>query len=393
MSNKLSLFLIFLCCFFAAAPSMADSKNPANHPFRAAWVTTVANTDWPSSPYLNAQQQQEEFIELLDGLQALGFNAVIVQVHPLADAFWPSKTEPWSFYLTGQQGKDPGYNPLAFMIEQTHKRNMEFHAWFNPYRVQHLNKIPLAANHPANLHPKWLIQYDQRIYYNPALPQVRQHIVDVVREVVQNYDVDAIHFDDYFYPYPAKKYFIRLPFPDRKDYKRFGQGLSKADWRRENVNILIRDIHQMIKQEKPHVKFGISPFGVWRNQEADPTGSATRGISNYDDIYADTRTWMANGWIDYIVPQLYYPFDDANTPFDTLLDWWIAETNKFPSVTLYIGLGTYQTFFWTDSKELEKQIDMLRQKKVAGEVHFTASSILQHPYVLRRIKRAYGLTD
>ncbi len=349
--------------------------------FRGAWVSSVYNLDWPSTKGLGVEQQKAEYIKLLDDLQDAGINAVIVQVKPAADALYPSKHAPWSEYLTGVQGKSPGYNPLEFMIEETHSRGMEFHAWFNPFRITTgTNKTDkLASNNIAKLKPEWVIEYDNKLFLNPGLPEVRAYVKNTVLEVVKNYDVDAIHFDDYFYPYPDSK---KSDFPDEATYKIYGKAYkNKADWRRHNINAMIKDISVSIKNTKPNVKFGISPFGVWRNASVDPKGSDTKAyITSYDKLYADTRYWAYTGWIDYIVPQIYWNIGFAAADYEKTLKWWANEMEGKP-VELYIGQALYKVGTeegtWQDPNELPNQILMNRQyDTVKGSIYFR-SKLLQ----------------
>lgn len=363
-------------------PSVFDGYRavPLPKDMRGAWIASVANIDWPSKPGLPADAQKKEFTDLLDTLKKLGFNTVFVHVRPTADTMWPSKLEPWSYYLTGQQGQapEPYYDPLAFMIRETHKRGLAFHAWFNPFRVLHEPNVRLAKNHPAYQHPEWIISYGGKKYYNPALPEVRAHVINVILETVRHYEIDGVHLDDYFYPYPVKKDGKNVPFPDNASYKKYGQGRSLADWRRDNVNQFVKALSFAVKAEKPDVAFGISPFGVWRNTSKDPTGSPTRAFSAYDDgLYADSRSWIENGWIDYVIPQLYWPFSHKAAPYGVLLNWWSQEIQRNPSVKLYIGLGTYKHGEeWKDLKELEKQLSALQKTPgVSGAVHFSAIRI------------------
>ena len=263
--------------------------------FRGAWIASVANIDWPSKPGLPAAEQQQQFILLLDKLKALGCNAVIVQIRPVCDAFYNSKIEPWSHYLTGRQGEAPTpyYDPLVFMVDEAHKRNMEFHAWFNPYRALMDSKVNNnPPSHITRRHPEWTISYGGKTYLDPGIPEVREYVTSVISDVVKRYDIDAVHLDDYFYPYrvPGK------PFGDAKTYARFGNGKSLDDWRRDNVSLFIAMLNNSIKQIKPTMKLGISPFGVWRNKSKDPDGSETHGgQTNYDDLYADVVLWMQKG--------------------------------------------------------------------------------------------------
>jgi len=275
------------------------------------------------------------FTNLLDGFQKTGINVVLFQVRPEADAWYASSLEPWSRYITGIQGKDPGWDPLAFMVEECHKRNIDIHAWLNPYRVRTSPSKTLAPNHIYFRHPEWFINYGQYIWFDPGNPECRQFIKDVVRDIVKRYDIDAIHMDDYFYPYPI----VESQFDDSKSFNAYGlkKGFNqnqKADWRRENVNILIQDLHQSIHKTKPWVIFGISPFGIYRNKKRDQSGSLTNGLSNYDDLFADVLYWLQKGWVDYNIPQLYWEIGHKAADYQILIDWW--SKNNF-GVPLYIG--------------------------------------------------------
>ena len=278
------------------------SFSQPNSEFRGVWIATVDNIDWPHKGVYTAYSQKLDFIRQLDMHKQNGMNAVIVQVRPSADAFYPSALEPWSEWLTGKQGRSPSpyYDPLQFMIEETHKRGMEFHAWLNPYRANYdVRSASIASNHITKIHPEWFLTYGGKKYFDPGNKEAQQHVINVVKDIVKRYNVDAIHMDDYFYPY-------RIPnkeFPDNASYKKSGTSLSKGDWRRSNVDSIIKALNAVIKAEKPYCKFGISPFGVWRNKEADPDGSNTQaGQTNYDDLYADILLWLKQGWVDYVAP-------------------------------------------------------------------------------------------
>lgn len=377
----------------------ADAHSPSpktahvKQELRATWIASVLNIDWPSKPGLTVTAQKEEFIKYLDEQKAMGMNAVVMQIKPTADAFYPSRYGLWSQYLTGVQGKDPGYDPLAFMIEEAHKRNMEFHAWFNPYRItmplgktaelSDLDKLP--ESHPARKHSNWVIPYGQQLYFDPGIPEVQQFVIDGIMEVVKKYDIDAVHMDDYFYPYKI----AGIPFPDDDSYQRYGAAefSNVEDWRRDNVNNLVKHINEQIKAEKSYVKFGISPFGVWRNKAVDPTGSDTAaGQTNYDDLYADTRTWINNGYIDYIAPQLYWNIGLPVADYAKLLDWWTKEV-KGKNVQLYIGQADYKINTesngvqnWFDPEELPNQIKLNRSfKEFDGSMHFSAKDLRNNP--------------
>lgn len=350
---------------------------PPKREFRAVWVATVSNIDWPSRPGLTTDQQKKEIIDILDMHSKNGMNAVIVQIRPASDAFYPSNLEPWSKYLTGVAGKAPVpfYDPLQFWIDQCHQRNMEFHAWLNPFRVALNASDPLAGNHIAFKHPEWIVNYGGKLYFDPGLPQARDFVVKVVNDIVSRYDVDAIHFDDYFYPYPLKE-----DFPDEGSFAQYNRGFvleKKSDWRRENVDLLIKSLSENIKRIKPWVKFGISPFGVWRNKVDDPEGSETNaGTTNYDHLYADILKWQKNGWIDYCLPQLYWQIGHPSVDFLTLSKWWSGHAYNR---AMYIGHAVYKLEAnssvpeWKDPEQLVRQIQIVRQIPSLGGSAFYSS--------------------
>lgn len=349
--------------------------------FRAVWVASVLNTDWPSSKGLTTEQQKSEFIKLADLHQKNGMNALIVQVRPCGDALYNSAYEPWSEYLTGTQGvaPNPYYDPMQFMIEETHKRGMEFHAWLNPYRAVFKNtESSIAATHLSKTNPEWFLNYDGKKFFNPALQEVRNHFIKIVTDIITRYNVDGIHIDDYFYPYPDKK---NTDFPDDKFYKQANTNLNKADWRRSNCDSIIFQLWRTINSLPRRVKFGISPFGVWRNITQDPYGSATKaGINNFDDLYANIILWLKNGWMDYCVPQLYWERKHNLCDYDVLLDWW----NKYTfGKHLYIGQAPYRagtTKGWRDKEELPNQIKILRTcSATQGSVYFSSKSFNNNP--------------
>ena len=350
--------------------------------FRAAWIATVGNIDWPSEKGLSVEEQKAEYIQLLDSLQNLGINAVIVQVRAAADAFYPSKYEPWSEWLTGKQGVAPFpyYDPLQFMVAEAHKRNMEFHAWLNPYRaIFNIKTSSVAPNHITRTHKEWFLTYGDKKYFNPGLPEVMKYVTNIVKDIVTRYEVDAIHMDDYFYPYRIPK----KEFPDEATYRRYGKGLSKDDWRRSNCDSIIKMIHSAIIDTKPMVKFGISPFGVWRNKNNDPDGSETQaGQTNYDDLYADILLWLKQGWIDYVAPQLYWEIGHRLCDYETLLNWW---SNHSYGKHVYVGHALYRTIehptlAWRNPAELPDEIKLLRNNQnVQGSIYFSASNFYRNP--------------
>lgn len=372
----MKLFLPILACLF----SLYSFAQP-EYEFRGVWIATVDNIDWPPRGVTNPAQQKADFIQLLDMHKRNGMNAVIVQIRPAADAFYASPYEPWSQWLTGTQGKPtfPYYDPLVFMIEEAHKRGMEFHAWLNPYRANfNIRTASISPDHITRTHPEWFLTYGDKKYFDPGNSLAQAFVVNVVRDIVKRYDIDAIHMDDYFYPY-------RLPgkeFPDAASYKRSGSTLSKDDWRRANVDSIIEKISAAIKMEKPYCKFGISPFSVWRNKSQDPEGSDTKaGVTNYDDLYADILLWLKNGWIDYVAPQLYLEIGHSKIPFETMVDWWSKHSY---GRHIYIGHGIYRFFenspAWKRPAELPNQIDIVRQyPEIQGSVFYNSSSFRRNP--------------
>ncbi len=380
----------FFAAIFLVFSLQAQQTTPPVAELRGVWVATVANIDWPSAPGLSPDRQRMEFDSLLDVLKAMGMNAVFVQVRPAGDAFYPSAVVPWSKYLTGQQGlpPEPLYDPLDFMIKAAHSRHMEFHAWLNPYRASFdLDTASLAPTHPlrslpANRKSEWFFRYGNRYYFNPASALVRQHLLNVVKEIVVKYDVDGIHFDDYFYPYKEPNQILQ----DYNDFAADPRGFAKIeDWRRDNVDLLIKGVSEMVKSIKPYVRFGISPFGVWRNADQDPlNGSQTRaGITCYDDLYADVVKWMKNGWIDYVAPQLYWSIGFPPADYEILLDWWSKHTY---GKHLYAGHAAYKINNapndpnWSKANEINRQVAMNRNNtQVHGSIFFSAKPLLRNP--------------
>ncbi|GAA4226389.1 family 10 glycosylhydrolase [Actinomadura meridiana] len=361
----------------AECPGVAAPGGERDRQVRAMWIATVAGIDWPKDTDDTAAEQRAQFVRLLDTATRMNMNAVVVQIRPNSDAFYPSPYEPWSQWITGTQGKDPGYDVLAFMLKEAHARNLEFHAWFNPYRVSRQDDLKkLAPTSPARQHPDWVRKYGTGLWYDPGLPQVRDLATRAVMDVVDKYDVDAVHFDDYFYPYPEGG-----EFPDKATYKAHGGGLDKGDWRRRNVDTLVQSLSEKIHAAKPWVRFGISPFGVWRNASTDPAGSPTRALQSYDDIYADTRGWIKKGWIDYVTPQLYWPIGDPRADYAELVRWW-ADQVKGTSVHLTIGQGAYRVGTggpWNKPAELSRHLTLnAKYPQVRGDVFFSASDLAKN---------------
>ncbi|MFJ9707576.1 glycoside hydrolase family 10 protein [Streptomyces sp. NPDC101234] len=351
---------------------------------RGMWLATVSNRDWPSRTGLTASDQRKELTALLDKAVDHRLNAVMFQVRPTADAFWPSPFEPWSEYLTGTQGGDPGWDPLGVAVEEAHARGLQLHAWFNPYRIAN-NTDPgkLVPTHPARTHPDWVVPYGGKLYYNPGIPAVRAFVEQAILDAVAKYPVDAVHFDDYFYPYPV----AGQTFDDDDAYDTHGGDFSsRAAWRRDNIDRLVTETAAGIKELRPGTRFGISPFAVWRNAATDSRGSDTKaGVETYDDLYADTRTWVQKNWIDYIVPQAYWQIGNTAADYAKVVDWW-AGVAKDTGTRLYIGEALYQAgaadapSAWQDPAELSRHLTLTdRYPQVGGHVYFAAKEVAADP--------------
>lgn len=371
--------LILLLALFLATGVGAQIQQQSPYPkreFRGAWIQAV-NGQFRGIP---TEKLKQTLIDQLNSLQGAGINAIIFQVRPEADALYASQLEPWSRFLTGVQGQAPSpyWDPMQFMIDECHKRGMEFHAWINPYRVKTSLKSELSPNHLYNIHPEWFVTYNNQLFFDPVLPESRRHICMVVADIVSRYDVDAIHMDDYFYPYPAKG----MDFPDDASFARYGGGFTnRADWRRSNVNILIQKIHETIRGLKPWVKFGISPFGIYRNEKNDPLGSKTNGLQNYDDLYADVLLWARNGWVDYNIPQIYWQIGHPAADYEILVKWWAKNTENRP---LFIGQSVMNTIQNADPKnpsvnQLPRKMALERAyQTIGGSCQWPASAVVEN---------------
>ncbi|WP_165072739.1 glycoside hydrolase family 10 protein [Paludisphaera rhizosphaerae] len=348
--------MLAVCANIIAAP---PEPPPIPREFRSAWIATVDNIDWPSKPGLPADQQQNEARAILDRLKASNFNAAILQVRPATDALYPSELEPWSYYLTGTEGKapEPGYDPLKFWIDEAHARGIQLHAWFNPFRARQGGaKHEHAASHVSKAHPERVRRYGKLLWMDPGDPEARKQTLDVVMDVVRRYDVDGVHIDDYFYPYPESdpQTKVEIDFPDDATWSRENKGndpAARADWRRANMSTMVHTLYEAIKQAKPHVLFGISPFGVPR--PGKPAGVV--GFDQYAKLYADTETWLTSGWLDYWTPQLYWKIDSPGQPFGPLLNYWI-EINKKGR---HVWPGLYASKY--EVEEIVNQIKLVRE--------------------------------
>ncbi|NPA37856.1 MAG: family 10 glycosylhydrolase [Chlorobi bacterium] len=344
---------------------------------RGIWVATVKNLDWPSSPELTPQQQRKETDRILMHIKELGFNTVFLQVRPSSDAIYKSHIEPWSRYLSGTQGTAPRpfYDPLKYWIEKAHSMGIELHAWINPFRVAFSNDENLDSKHPLLKHPERIVEYGGKLYLDPGIPEVNDYINGIIADITHRYNIDGIHLDDYFYPYPVNG----EDFPDSiseaifRDTTKFA---SKEDWRRDNVNRIVSSLHNTIKRIKPWVAFGISPFGVWRNSSVDENGSDTEaGVTTYDGLYGDAITWIKNGWVDYIAPQIYWHLEHPAAGYITLAEWW---NNNSYNIPVYTGISIYKINTgkpgWDNPSQVPEQIRIGRKlPNINGSIFFRYS--------------------
>jgi uncharacterized lipoprotein YddW (UPF0748 family) len=382
------LWLLLAAATLAGSATADDGPPEPTREFRGAWIATVANIDWPTKPGLAVDEQKQQLIDLLDAAVAMKLNAVVFQVRPACDAMYASQLEPWSEFLTGTQGVAPaeGFDPLEFAIDEAHRRGIELHAWFNPFRASHpTGKSPLADSHVANTHPDWVVDYGVYKWLNPGVAAARRHSIEVMLDVVRRYDIDGVHLDDYFYPYPVNdKEGQRVEFPDAEAYEQYvaqnaaEQPLSRDDWRRNNVNLFIEQLASEIRSTKPAVRFGVSPFGIYR--PGTPPGIA--GFDPYAQLYADAKLWLNNGWVDYMAPQLYWPIEQRPQSFPVLLDWWRSQNTK--QRHLWPGLYTSQLASGDGGKgwradEIVAQIELTRRGDDApGHIHFSIKALVQN---------------
>lgn len=360
--------------------STALKPPPLHREFRGVWVASVKNIDWPSKPGLSVEQQKSELIALLERAKQLRLNAVLLHIRPSCDALYASTLEPWSEYLTGQMGRPPVpfYDPLAYAVEEAHRRGLELHAWFNPYRARHNAAFsPVSNRHISKTRPHLVRTYGKSLWLDPGEREVQEHSLNVVLDVVKRYDIDGVHFDDYFYPYPEKD--ARgavLPFPDWSSWKRYRDGggrLEREEWRRENVNLFIVRVSQAVKAAKPWVRFGISPFGIWR----PGFPAQVRGLDAYDALYADSRKWLREGWVDYMAPQLYWGEERKETSFGALLGWWYSENVHHRH--LWPGLDISRVGRTRQPEEIAGQVQATRERAAAdGNIHWGVRALTEN---------------
>ncbi len=377
--KKTLVIAILITIFITFAAAVKAQKKVE---MRASWIATVSNIDWPSGGNYDTERQQQEMINILDSLALLNINTIYFQVRPTADAFYYSDFEPWSKYLTGEQNKEPNpfYDPLSFVIKEAHARFIDVHVWLNPYRVlTSTDTTELYREHLFYRRRDMFVEYGGKYYFNPGLEETREYLCDVVTDIVSRYNIEGVHFDDYFYPYKIEGEI----FPDYETFMDDPKGFDNIeDWRRNNVNLVIQELNKEIKSTKPYVEFGISPFGVWRNKEDDPSGSDSRaGQTNYDDLYADIKLWLEEGWIDYVVPQLYWEIGKEVADYTKLAKWW---NDHSYGKNLYIGLGAHKLGgnaapAWKKPNELCRQLEENRRfGNISGVVYFANKALMRN---------------
>lgn len=367
-----------LCVFLALSCTTVPPRAERARELRGVWVATVNNLDWPSRRDLPPDEQRRELTAMFDRFAALGLNAVFLQVRPSADAIYPSALEPWSEFLTGTmgQGPEPAYDPLAFAVQEAHARGLELHAWFNPFRARHpAQTSAIAESHVMRAHPERVVTYGDLAWLDPGDPDVQRDALAVIVDVVKRYDVDGVHLDDYFYPYPIAS----VEFPDDRSYERYrsaGGDLARGDWRRRNVNHFVRDLHRAVKETRADVEVGISPFGIWRPGHP----SQIRGLDSYTAIYADSRLWLQRGWVDYLAPQLYWPIDKREQSFPVLLRWWVAQDRHRRGIVAGISVNRVATGRPNSipPDEIARQLALVRRQKGAiGFILFSAKTLME----------------
>jgi uncharacterized lipoprotein YddW (UPF0748 family) len=364
---RFGLSLLFTLLVSTMAASAAEPE------FRGAWVSTVYNLDWPSRAGLPADTQKAQLRAILDKAAQLHLNAILLQVRPASDALYASRYEPWSQFLTGKQGRSPGYDPLAYAIAEAHARGIELHAWINPFRAATGIGGYLAPNHVAKKHPDWIRRFGKQLWIDPGEPRARAYVLDVVADIARRYDVDGIHIDDYFYPYPLHP--GEASFPDGETWQRFGQktGMSRADWRRQNIDDFVRSLYHQVKSVRPSARVGISPFGIWR-PGVPPSIEAQ--LDAYAQLFADARKWLREGWCDYLAPQLYWSIEPPKQSFPVLLSWWRGQSRGTP---VWPGIATERIGSKRPAREIISQIELTRRgTNSPGQIHWSMKSLMRN---------------
>lgn len=400
LSLMLSVVLIFQIVSVNSVKTEADSipladqTTTENERMEGIWVSTTLNLDYPSTKTKNSETLKAEADEIINNCADMGITDIFFQVRPASDSFYKSDIYPWSQWLTGAQGVAPdnNFDPLQYWIDNAHSKGMKLHAWINPYRVTNninLTLNDLAYTSPARQHPEWVVSHEGKLYFDPAIPDVQNLVVSGIEEIVNNYNVDGIHMDDYFYPGST--------FNDSASYAKYGNGMDKDNWRRENVNTLVNNIHSKIKSANKDIEFGISPVGVWANKKNNPLGSDTYGSESYYKNYADTRKWALEGWIDYIAPQIYWEIGNKTIDYKTAVMWW-ADTLKDCNTKLYIGLADYKCdgvsadSAWYNGKAISNQIALNKTiPKVSGEIHFRYKFVNNLSYLKNIVSNASNI--
>lgn len=373
MKRNVALLLFVFTALFGPARGQ-DSPPEPRREFRGAWVASVFNIDWPSKAGLSQKAQKDEMIAILDNAAGLNLNAIILQVRPQCDALYASTREPWSPFLSGSMGENPGYDPLAFAIEEAHARGIELHAWFNPFRALASVGKEVSSGHVTKQHPDWVRRYAKQLWLDPGVPEAREYSLEVILDVVRRYDVDGIHLDDYFYPYPSPQ---GDDFPDDPSYLRYsenkGTKLDRANWRRDNINRFVEQLYTRVKETKRYVKVGLSPFGIWRPRVPE---TIEAGLDSYAHLYADSRLWLREGWCDYFSPQLYWSIDPAKQSFDTLLTWWAGQNSR--GRHLWPGMATDRINNGRPPIEIINQITVTRRLDGSkGHLHWNDKALMR----------------
>lgn len=369
-------FIFFTAC------SLHSGQSRERAEIRGVWIATVNNIDWPSRRDLTAEQQQAELIALFDRAASLGLNAAFLQVRPAADAIYDSPASPWSEYLTGTMGNapQPAYDPLAFAVDEAHRRGLQLHAWFNPFRARHSTATSsIATTHIAARRPELVREYGKQLWLDPGDPEARREVIDAVCDAVRRYGIDGVHMDDYFYPYPENDAAGKeIPFPDDATWQRYRAGggrLSRGDWRRDNINTFVRELYTRVKAIRPGVVVGMSPFGIWRPGHP----AQIKGFDAYDKLYADARLWLRRGWVDYVAPQLYWPIDRREQSFPVLLQWWLRQDWRRRGVVVGISVNRVASGRPNSvpADEIRRQLALLRKTRARGFILFSARTLME----------------